>query len=48
MIIGGSGITFALSTIQDLVQKGLQGDSRVKVIELVWMVQSPGSRLSSV
>ncbi|KAF8347435.1 hypothetical protein F5887DRAFT_1172715 [Amanita rubescens] len=48
MIIGGSGITFALSTIQDLVQKGLRGDSRVKVIELVWMVQSPGSCLSSL
>ena len=45
MIIGGSGITFALSTIQDLVQKGLRGDSRVKVIELLWMVQSPGSYL---
>ena len=42
MIIGGSGITFALSTIQDLVQKGLRGESRVKVIELVWIVQSPG------
>jgi ferric-chelate reductase len=42
MIIGGSGITFALSTIQDLVQKGLRGESRIKVIELVWIVQSPG------
>ena len=42
MIIGGSGITFALSTIQDLVQKGLHDESRVKVIELVWIVQSPG------
>ena len=42
MVIGGSGITFALSTIQDLVQKGLRGESRVKVIELVWVVQSPG------
>ena len=45
MIIGGSGITFALSTIQDLAQKGLRGDSRVKVIELLWMVQSSGSYL---
>lgn len=47
MIIGGSGITFALSTIQDLVQKGLCGESRVKVIELVWIVQSPGYLLLS-
>ena len=42
MVIGGSGITFALSTIQDMVQKGLRDESRVKVIELVWIVQSPG------
>ncbi len=42
MIIGGSGITFALPVIQDLVQKGLRGESRVKVIKLVWMVQNPG------
>lgn len=43
MIIGGSGITFALSTIQDLVQKALHGESRVNVIELVWIVQNEGS-----
>ncbi|KAF8628831.1 hypothetical protein AX17_005892 [Amanita inopinata Kibby_2008] len=41
MIVGGSGITFALSVIQDLVQKDLHGESRVKFIELVWMVQNP-------
>ena len=43
MMVGGSGITFALSIIQDLVQKDLQAQSRVKVIDLVWMVQNPGS-----
>ena len=48
MIIGGSGITFALSTIQDLVQKGLHDESRVKVIELVWIVQSPGIYFSQL
>lgn len=47
MIIGGSGITFALSIIQDLVQKGLRGESRVKVIELKWVVPNPGLYVSS-
>jgi ferric-chelate reductase len=41
MMVGGSGITFALSIIQDLVQKDLQAQSRVKVLELIWMVASP-------
>ncbi|KAF8336099.1 hypothetical protein F5887DRAFT_988205, partial [Amanita rubescens] len=41
MMVGGSGITFALSIIQDLVQKDLQAQSRVKIIDLVWMVQNP-------
>lgn len=48
-VIGGSGITFALGAIQDLVQKDLDGRSRVKVIELIWMIQDPGIlSLSSV
>ena len=38
---GGSGITFALSAIQDLVQKDLRGASRVKIIELIWIVPDP-------
>ncbi|KDR70244.1 hypothetical protein GALMADRAFT_214680 [Galerina marginata CBS 339.88] len=40
-VAGGSGITYALSVIQDLVQKDLRGESRVKVIELVWSVTDP-------
>jgi ferric-chelate reductase len=38
-LIGGSGITFALSAITDLVQKDLQGSSRIKAIHLIWCVQ---------
>ena len=38
-VVGGSGITFALSSITDLVQKDLQRSSRLKVIHLVWCVQ---------
>lgn len=40
-VAAGSGITFALGAIQDLVQKDLRGESRVKVIELVWIVSDP-------
>jgi ferric-chelate reductase len=40
-VAGGSGITFALSAIQDLVQKDLKGASRVKTIELIWIVPDP-------
>lgn len=38
-LVGGSGITFALSAITDLVQKDLQGSSRLKVIHLIWCIQ---------
>lgn len=41
-VVGGSGITFALPAVQDLIQKDLDGQSRVKVIELVWVVQDSG------
>lgn len=47
-IVGGSGISFALSAIQDLVQKDLAAESRVKMIELIWIVTDPGKlQLSS-
>ncbi|KJA18253.1 hypothetical protein HYPSUDRAFT_205502 [Hypholoma sublateritium FD-334 SS-4] len=42
-IVGGSGITFALSAIQDIIQKDLAGESRVKVVELVWIISDPAS-----
>ena len=37
-LMGGSGITFALSAITDLVQKDARGSSRLKVIHLIWCV----------
>ena len=40
-VAGGTGITFALSVIQDLVQKDLRGASRLKIIELIWIVPDP-------
>ena len=43
LVAGGSGITFALSVVQDLIQQDLKGWSRVKIIELVWTVRDPES-----
>ncbi|EGO19873.1 hypothetical protein SERLADRAFT_401128 [Serpula lacrymans var. lacrymans S7.9] len=40
-VVGGSGVTFALSAAQDLISSG--SSSRVKVIEIVWTVQDPSS-----
>jgi len=42
-VCGGSGISFGLSAIEDLVYKEARQESRVKVIELVWTVQDPGA-----
>ncbi|KAJ6551429.1 hypothetical protein B0H19DRAFT_1211163 [Mycena capillaripes] len=44
-VCGGSGISFALATIQDLIEKDLRGQSRVKIIELIWTVQDPATLL---
>lgn len=42
LVAGGSGVTFALGAFQELVQKDLEGESRLKAIELVWSVPDPG------
>jgi predicted ferric reductase len=46
-ITGGSGITFALACIQELLQKDPADQSNVKVIELVWCVQTAGMELDA-
>ncbi|EGN94416.1 hypothetical protein SERLA73DRAFT_114632 [Serpula lacrymans var. lacrymans S7.3] len=42
-VVGGSGITFALAALQDLLQRDAEGASRVKIIEVIWSVQDPSS-----
>ncbi|KAG6888257.1 hypothetical protein C0992_009146, partial [Termitomyces sp. T32_za158] len=42
-IVGGSGITFALSAMQGLIRDDLAGRSRVKSITLIWSIQDPSS-----
>ncbi|KAF6760517.1 ferric reductase transmembrane component [Ephemerocybe angulata] len=43
LIVGGSGITFGLSTVEELLAKDHNNQSRLKYIELVWVVPNPGS-----
>lgn len=38
-VAGGSGVTFALSAVQDLVLAGAK--SRIQVIEVIWSVADP-------
>ncbi|KAJ8584438.1 hypothetical protein M405DRAFT_826813 [Rhizopogon salebrosus TDB-379] len=40
-VVGGSGISFALSAVQDLVRAG--GDSHIRIIDIVWCIQDPAS-----
>lgn len=40
LVAGGSGITFALSAMQDLVQSGNTGS--VKIVDLVWSIRDVG------
>ncbi|KAF9055495.1 hypothetical protein BDZ89DRAFT_1125231 [Hymenopellis radicata] len=42
-VVGGSGITYALAGMNELIQKDLRGESRVKMIELIWTVQDPAA-----
>ncbi|KAI0666438.1 iron reductase [Trametes maxima] len=42
-VAGGSGITFALAAVQDLMKKDLEYKSRVRAIELVWSIQDPAA-----
>lgn len=41
LVAGGSGITYALSTVQELITKGAESASRVRVVELVWCITDP-------
>ncbi|CCM01239.1 uncharacterized protein FIBRA_03288 [Fibroporia radiculosa] len=43
LIAGGSGITYPLSTLQEMIQKGAEGASRVRVVELVWSITDPAA-----
>ncbi|KAH7338359.1 hypothetical protein B0J17DRAFT_662222 [Rhizoctonia solani] len=39
IVVGGSGITFGTSTVEELVTAAEDGSTRTKYVELVWVVQ---------
>jgi len=42
-VAGGSGITYALANMRELMRRAAQGKTRVKIIELVWSIPDPAS-----
>lgn len=46
LTVGGSGITFGLSIMEELLSMDRRHQSRVKYIELVWVVPEAGTRTS--
>lgn len=41
LVLGGSGITFGTSVLEDMVAKKLSGAARAMCINFVWVVQQP-------
>ncbi|KAH9991983.1 hypothetical protein BJV74DRAFT_771842 [Russula compacta] len=46
LVVGGSGISYAMSILDDMLQKHANGRSRLRVIEVVWAITSPESLYS--
>ncbi|KAI0055968.1 hypothetical protein BV25DRAFT_1668797 [Artomyces pyxidatus] len=46
LVAGGSGITYVLSILDDILQKHAQGRSRLRAIELIWAITDPDSLTS--
>ena len=47
IVAGGSGVSFALAAAEELMQSAVRRTSRVRFIEIVWIVQSQGMPSSS-
>ncbi|KAF8608490.1 hypothetical protein BDV93DRAFT_519518 [Ceratobasidium sp. AG-I] len=43
LVLGGSGITFGTSVLEDMVAKKLSGAARAACINFVWVVQQPSA-----
>jgi len=46
LVAGGSGISYAMSVLDDMLQKHARGKSHVRVIEVIWTVMDPDSLYS--
>jgi ferric-chelate reductase len=43
LVCGGTGISFGIAALKELVQRDLRGECRVKVVRLIWVVTEPKS-----
>lgn len=39
IVVGGSGVTFGTSVVQEMVRNAMNSEGHIKVIDLVWVVQ---------
>ena len=46
LIAGGSGISYIMGVLDDMLQKHASGKSRVCIIEVIWAIQDAGKRPS--
>jgi len=42
LVAGGSGISYVMSVLDDMLRKHASGMSHVRVIEVIWSVMDPG------
>jgi hypothetical protein len=42
LVAGGSGISYVMSVLDDMLRKHTNGMSHVRVIEVIWSVMDPG------
>jgi hypothetical protein len=43
IVVAGSGITFALANIRDIIKAASRGSSRIRILDMVWVVQDSRS-----
>lgn len=41
LVCGGAGISFGLAALEELVRRDTRGESRVKLIDLIWCARDP-------
>ena len=46
LVAGGSGISFVMSILDDMLQKHADGKSRVCAIEVIWSVMDLGKEVN--
>ena len=47
LVAGGSGISYVMSILDDMLQKHANGKSHVRIIEVIWSVMDLGEEVNS-